>query len=107
MHDPPQAMKKKSKIADGRLAYSQVFNGTKEKTKWGLRKSDLMLNKAGKVVPKKKSESCKKSAQCQKILAWGQSVSKARKQLYVKGFKAIKKGGALYKATKAIYQMKK
>ena len=47
-------MKKRvSKVAKGKRAKSSVFRGTKEKTAGGLKKSDLMRNKRGKVVSRK------------------------------------------------------
>merc|ERR1712025_713896 len=82
-----KAMKKKavSKIHKSKNAKLVVFNGTKEKTMSGLRKSDLIKSKSGKIVSKKQS-------------------AKARKALGVKGFVAVKKGTALYKKAKELYQ---
>ncbi|ETO16756.1 hypothetical protein RFI_20584 [Reticulomyxa filosa] len=37
-------------------SYQEVFDGVREKTKGGLSKNDLMLNKRGKVVSKKRHE---------------------------------------------------
>ena len=50
-----RAMKKKavSKIAKGRMAKVVVFRGSKAKTTSGLTKSDLVKNKAGRIVSKK------------------------------------------------------
>merc|ERR1711904_662168 len=92
-----RAMKKKavSKIAKGKLAKLVVFNGTKEKTYTGLKKSDLIKSKSGKIVSKKQSANGKKSHA--KIKGWTVAVQKARKALGVKGFVAVKKGTALYK----------
>merc|ERR1711924_242648 len=58
-----KAMKKKavSKIAKGKLAKLVVFNGTKEKTYTGLKKSDLTKSKSGKIVSKKQSANGKKA----------------------------------------------
>merc|ERR1711933_282024 len=47
--------KKVSKIAKGKRARVQVFNGSKEKTATGLRKDGLVKNKRGKIVSKKAS----------------------------------------------------
>ena len=94
-----KAMKAKrvSIIAKGKAARSVVFRGTKEKTASGLKKSDLMKNKNGKVVSKKKSLRMKNNK-------WAAALVKARKQLKIKGFAPIKKGSALYKAAKSIYK---
>merc|ERR1719293_444932 len=93
--------KKVSKIAKGKKARAAVFSGRKEKTISQLTKSDLMKNKRGKIVTKKKSAAGKKSYS--QIKGWVEAVQKARKDLGMKGFVAIKKGSALYKAAKAIY----
>merc|ERR1719149_369634 len=60
-----KAMKKKkamkvSKIAKGKNRKGAVFNGTKEKTSGGQKKSDLMKNKDGKIVSKKSHAAGKK-----------------------------------------------
>merc|ERR1711987_13968 len=99
-----RAMKKKavSKIAKGKLAKLVVFNGTKEKTMSGLKKSDLTKSKSGKIVSKKQSVNGKKAYA--HIKGWTVAVQKARKALGVKGFVAIKKGSALYTKAKELYQ---
>merc|ERR1719410_1590913 len=93
--------KKVSKVAKGKRMRSAVFSGTKEKTYTGLKKSDLVKSKTGKVVSKKASAAGKKAYA--NIKAWTVAVQKARKNLGLKGFVAIKKGSALYKAAKDIY----
>merc|ERR1719359_1913013 len=97
-----KAMKKKtvSKIAQGKMAKSMVFKGTKVKTKGGLTKADLMKNKEGKIVSKKRSASGKKNFG--KIKKWSDAMKSARKALGLKGFVAIKKGSPLYTKTKAL-----
>merc|ERR1712007_64033 len=98
-----KAMKKKSvsKIAKGKRGKSSVFLGNKEKTVGGLKKSDLTKNKAGKVVSKKSSAAGKKAYKF--IKDWTVACQKARKELGIKGFVAIKKGSALYKKAKEFY----
>merc|ERR1719453_2122735 len=99
-----KAMKKKavSKIAKGSHAKSVVFRGSKAKTTGGLTKNDLVENKRGKIVSKKSAAHGKK--QFANIKGWTAAVQKARKALGVKGFVAIKKGSALYKKAKELYQ---
>merc|ERR1711918_89941 len=94
-----KAMKKKtvSKIAKGRMAKVLVFRGSKAKTVGGMTASSLTKNKHGRVVSKKLSAKGKKSE-------WIAAVQKARKALGLKGFVAIKKGSALYKKAKELYQ---
>merc|ERR1711896_124007 len=53
--------KRVSKIAKGRMAYSMLLKGKKEKTVGGLTAKDLTKNKYGKVVSKKASAKAKKS----------------------------------------------
>merc|ERR1712100_216315 len=98
-----KAMKamKKSVIAKGKRARLSVFNGTFQKTKTGLKKSDLMKNKAGKIVSKKSYAAGKKAYL--RIKGWTAAVTKARKALGVKGFLAVKKGTPLYKKAKEFY----
>merc|ERR1712138_91894 len=99
-----KAMKKKavSKVAKGRFAKSVVFRGSKAKTVGGLTKTDLGENKRGKIVSKKSLAHGKK--QYANIKGWTVAVQKARKALGVKGFVAVKKGSALYKKAKELYQ---
>merc|ERR1711998_764316 len=93
---------KKSVVAKGKLAKSSVFRGTKAKTASGLKKTDLIKSKSGKIVSRKKSALAKKRY-ASGIGKWTAAVSKARKALGVKGFVAIKKGSALYKKAKEFY----
>merc|ERR1711981_1379524 len=99
-----RAMKKKavSKIAKGKFSRAVVFAGSKAKTYTGLTKADLIKNKRGKIVTKKSSAAGKKNFA--NIKGWTVAVQKARKALGVKGFVAIKKGSALYKKAKELYQ---
>merc|ERR1719265_337521 len=93
-----RAMKKKavSKIAKGRFAKVMVLRGSKAKTVGGLTASSLTKNKRGRVVSKKQSARGKKNA-------WMIAVQKARKELKIKGFVAIKKGSELYKKAKSFF----
>merc|ERR1711924_575823 len=63
--------------------------------------SDLIKNSRGKIVSKKASQRAKKNYH---IKGWITAVQKARKALGLKGFVAIKKGSALYKKAKELYQ---
>ena len=83
-----------------------VFSGKKVKTNGGLKKSDLMKNKNGKIVSKKASARAKTSKGYKKIIAWTSAVKAARKKMGVKGFCPVggktAKGQALYKAVKSM-----
>merc|ERR1711977_519879 len=90
-----KAMKAMKKIS-ARLAKRHAFFGKISKTKTGLKKTDLIKTKSGKIVSKKKSEIGKKSP-------WIAAVQKARAALKIKGFSAIKKGTPLYNKAKEFY----
>merc|ERR1719321_1844957 len=89
----------RSRIAKGRMAYSMVLKGKKEKTRGGLTAKDLTKNKYGKIVSKKASAKAKKSP-------WIAAVTAARSALKLKGFVAVKKGGPLYAKAKSLYKPK-
>merc|ERR1712039_948256 len=96
-----KAMKamKVSKIAKGARMRAAVYSGSKEKTSTGLKKSDLMKSKSGKIITKKSHAAEKKAYK--NIKAWVEATKKVRKAMGLKGFVAIKKGTAFYKAVKA------
>jgi len=73
---------KKNKTTRGLRMKKQVFDGKKKKTVGGLQKNDLIENKRGKIVSKKKSEKMKESN-------WVKSVTAAREQLGIEGFQLI------------------
>merc|ERR1719266_264784 len=105
---PLKAMKvkKASKIAKGTRARAVVFLGKKEKTGSGLKKSDLVKNKSGRIVPKKKSATAKKLFQGSKAQKWIKACTAARKELKLTGFIALNKGPqgkALYAKAKALF----
>merc|ERR1712046_334013 len=97
-----KAMKKKtvSKIAKGRYAKVLVLRGSKEKTAGGMKASDLIRNKAGRVVSKKQSALAKQRGT---LKPWLSAVKKARAALKVTGFVAIKKGTPLYVKAREFY----
>merc|ERR1712039_653020 len=90
---------KVSKIAKGTRMRAAVYSGSKEKTSTGLKKSDLMKSKSGKIVTKRSHAAGKKAYK--NIKAWAEALKKVRKEMGLKGFVALKKGTALYKAVKA------
>eukprot|EP00812_Abedinium_dasypus_P013300 NODE_6806_length_481_cov_47390.852113.p1 GENE.NODE_6806_length_481_cov_47390.852113~~NODE_6806_length_481_cov_47390.852113.p1 ORF type:complete len:125 (+),score=55.06 NODE_6806_length_481_cov_47390.852113:83-457(+) len=92
-----------SKVAKGKRAKASVFSGRKEKTTSGLKKTDLVKSKSGKIVSKKMSLVAKKRY-ASTIGKWTAAVTKARKALGVKGFVAVKKGSALYNKAKQFYK---
>merc|ERR1712100_476829 len=79
----------------------QVLKGAKLKTKGGMKASDLMKNKEGKTVSKKKHALGQKSYE-KNLKAWVTACTKARAELGLKGFVAIKKGSEFYIKAKAL-----
>jgi len=70
---------KVSVIARGRLRKAQVWKKSMEKTAWGLKKKDMIKNKAGKIVSKKLSTRASKTKLPEALM-------KARKALGIVGF---------------------
>merc|ERR1712051_991578 len=97
----------KSKMAAGKMGKALVLRGAREKTSGGLRKSQIMKNKRGKVVSKMKSELSRKKYKGSKLEAWMKAVTAARKELGITGFVALNgktaQGRALYTKAKANY----
>ena len=81
----------------------RVWSGTCDKTKGGLRKSDLMMNKRGKVVSKKMNKNASKRYKSNGLQKWTNACQKARAELGLTGFVACKKGTAFYKLAKQYY----
>ena len=81
----------------------RVWSGTADRTKGGLVKKDLCLNKNGKVVSKKQSAKAQKNFKKSGLGKWCAAMMKARKELGLTGFVACKKGTAYYKLTKKFY----
>merc|ERR1719265_72831 len=79
----------------------QVLKGDKLKTKGGMKASDLMKSKTGKTVSKKKHALGQKSYE-KNLKAWVLACTKARAELGLKGFVAIKKGSEFYIKVKAL-----
>merc|ERR1719281_2021326 len=93
--------KRVSVIAKGPRMRASVFSGSKEKTLTGLKKSDLIKNKRGKIVTKAQAAAGKKAYA--NISGWTAACKKAKTQLGLTGFIAIKKGSPVYKAAKEIF----
>merc|ERR1712141_986336 len=98
--------KRVSVIAKGKMARAAVFRGTKEKTKTGMTKANLIKNRNGKIVSKASSLRAKKAYANSGIKAWADAVKAARKALNLTGFVAIggksATGKALYAKAKAL-----
>merc|ERR1719498_257398 len=86
-----KSMKKKSNLGKK----WQVLKGSKLKTKGGMKAADLMKNKNGRVVSKKK-HAMGKAAYERNLKAWVIACTKARSELGKKVFVAIKKDSDVY-----------
>lgn len=96
----PAAMKvmkvmKVSTIAKGKKAKVAVWQGKKLKTSGGMKKSDLVKSKGGKIVCASRSQQGKNSK-------WSKATAKARAIKGYTGFKAIKKGTSFYEKAKEV-----
>merc|ERR1719490_677843 len=103
------SMKKKksvSVIAKGVRSRYAVFAGKKEKTATGMKKTDLLKNKSGKIVSKKRSALSKQKFASSALKKWSDACKKARKELGLSGFVAIggktPTGKALYAKIKSL-----
>merc|ERR1712057_114852 len=89
-----RAMKAKKPVS-ARLAKRHAFFGKIAKTATGLKKTDLVKNKAGRIVSKKRCALGKKNT-------WIVAVQAARKALKIKGFSVVRKGTPLYQKAKEL-----
>merc|ERR1712126_382852 len=100
--------KRVSTIAKGKRAKVAVFKGNKAKTATGLKKSDLIKSKSGKIVSKKQSARGKKIYHSNGIAKFSKAVQQARKALGIKGFVPVggktAKGQALLKKARSLYK---
>merc|ERR1712018_305041 len=97
-----------SKIAKRKRAKSSVFRGIKASTSGGLKKSDLMKNRNGKVVSKKSSARAKKAYVKNGLAKWTKAVQQAKKSMGIKGFQVIggktSRGQALLKKARSLFK---
>merc|ERR1712032_84404 len=86
----------KAKRVSKRMAKAIAFRGGNTGGATTLKQADLVKNKSGKIVSKVKSMLAKKRY-ASGPGKWAKAVQKARKEMGVTGFVAIKKGTPLYK----------
>merc|ERR1712109_424011 len=97
--------RRKARKVSVRGSKSQVFRGTKQKTKSsGQTKAMLMKNKRGKIVSKKSHANGKRVYKKNGLAKWTKAFMQARKNLGIKGFVACKKGTKFYKEAMKIYR---
>merc|ERR1712039_990252 len=89
----------KAKRVSKRMAKAIAFRGGNTGGATTLKKADLVKSKTGKIVSKAKSILAKKRYAAG-VGKWTKAVQKARKEMGVTGFVAIKKGTPLYKKVK-------
>lgn len=101
-----KAMKVKTtrsaKIAKGKYAKMIVYKGEFVKTVGGLSADDLMKNMAGKVVSKRMQARGKQAYA--NIKPWVEAMMKARIELGLSGFVAVRKGSPLHAKTLELYR---
>merc|ERR1712087_317503 len=93
----------KAKRVSKRMAKAIAFRGGNTHGGTSLKKADLVKSKTGKIVSKAKSILARKRYAAG-IGKWTKAVQKAKAELKVSGFVAIKKGTPLYKKAKEFYK---
>merc|ERR1712000_155679 len=88
-------VRKVSAIAKGKKSKVAAWQGKKEKTVGGLKKTDLVKSSKRKIVSAKRSQHGKDSK-------WAKATAKARAIKGYTGFKAIKKGTSFYAKAKEV-----
>merc|ERR1712156_447583 len=97
--------RRKARKVSIRGSKSQVFRGSRMKTKSsGHTKAMLMKNKRGKIVSKKSHANGKKVYKKNGLAKWNKAFMQARKNLGLKGFVACKKGTRFYKEAMKLYK---
>merc|ERR1711983_304337 len=97
--------RRKARKVSIRGSKGQVWRGTRQKTKTsGQTKSDLMMNKRGKIVSKKSHKNGMKVYKRNGLAKLTKAFMQARKNLGLKGFVACKKGTKFYKEAMKIYK---
>merc|ERR1719150_2157795 len=97
--------RRKARKVSIRGSKSQVFRGTKQKTKCsGHTKKMLMKNKRGKIVSKKAHAKGLRTYKKNGLAKWTKAFMQARKNLGLKGFVACKKGTRFYKEAMKLYR---
>lgn len=96
------AVRRKTPITK-KMAKVIAFRGGDTSGVTKLKKEDLVRNKGGKIVSKKMSEAAKKRY-ADSIGKWSAAVKRAREDLGVEGFVAVKKGTAVYDKAMLYYK---
>merc|ERR1711972_487639 len=97
--------RRRDNIARGRYRFAMVVKGTRSRTSGGLRKVDIMKNKVGRLVSKKRSLHGRK--QYGNISLWIESTTAARRELGISGWFNVKRGTALYARAKELHESAK
>merc|ERR1711982_204630 len=94
----------KAKRVSKRMAKAIAFRGGNTGGATTLKKADLVKSKSGKIVSKVKSMLAKQRY-ASSVGKWTKAVQKARKEMGVTGFVAIKKGTPLYRKAKELHAL--
>jgi len=97
---------RRNKPLSKKMIKAIAFRGGDTDGATSLRKEDLMKNSAGRIVSKRKSEAAKKRFQdpTSGIGKWTLAVKRAREELGLQGFVAVKKGTPVYDRARELYQ---
>merc|ERR1739836_154196 len=94
---------RKARKVSIRGSRGQVWRGTRQKVKTtGQVKSELMMNRRGKIVSKIAHKAGQRRYKF--IKKWTMAFTQARKNLKIKGFMPCKKGTKLYRETMRLYK---
>eukprot|EP00440_Ansanella_granifera_P010932 gb/GFBE01011855.1/.p1 GENE.gb/GFBE01011855.1/~~gb/GFBE01011855.1/.p1 ORF type:complete len:251 (+),score=66.92 gb/GFBE01011855.1/:1-753(+) len=96
-------------------AYKLVFEGRKKRTSGNLKKKDLMKNKGGRVVSRKRHAFGKRMFKANNIGAWLQAVKETKQEMGISGFCKMKRNNsngtdlekALYKSVSEKWLLQK
>merc|ERR1711881_537860 len=98
--------KKKAKKVSAHAARLRLWRGVRTTSISGLPKSNFMKNKRGTIVSKK-SYARGKQLYKKYLAGWTKSLMQARKNLRITGKCMPKKGSALYKEARRLYDASK
>ncbi|CAE8629584.1 unnamed protein product [Polarella glacialis] len=87
-----------------KMAKAVAFRGGDAGGATHLKQEDLVKNSQGKIVSKRASEAAKKRYADSSLGKWTEAVKKARSDLGVVGFSAVKKGSPLYEKAQEYYK---
>lgn len=86
-----------------KMAKAVAFRGGDTDGLTRLKKEDLVKNSHGRIVSRRASEASKKRYENSSISRWSAAVKRARKEMGLAGFVAVKKGTPVYEKAREFY----